>query len=112
MKSKADLRDPLKSELIVRKILRSFAERFRSKVTAIKESKDIDKLVVEELVGSLQTFKMTLRPNTKKKGIDLKVEELTSPEKNSDDEVAFITKGFRKFYKKNTKNFRENFHLK
>lgn len=55
---------------------------------------------------------MTLRLNAEKKGITLKVEELTSPEENSDDEVAFITKGFRKFYKKNTKIFRENFHLK
>lgn len=35
--SKANLGDPLKPEAIVRKILRSLSERFRLKVTAIKE---------------------------------------------------------------------------
>lgn len=55
---------------------------------------------------------MTFRTSAKKKGIALKVEELTSPEENFDDEVAFITKGFRKFYKKNGKNFRKKFSSK
>lgn len=51
--SKASLGDPLKLEAIVRKILRLLPKRFRSKVTAVEESKDINKLVIEELVGSL-----------------------------------------------------------
>ena len=38
---------------IVRKILKSFTENFRSKVTAIIESKDVDSIAVNELVGSL-----------------------------------------------------------
>ena len=38
---------------IVRKILRSLAEDFRPKVTAITESKDVDSIPVDELVGSL-----------------------------------------------------------
>ena len=38
---------------IVRKILKSFTENFRSKVTAIIESKDVDSIPVNELVGSL-----------------------------------------------------------
>ncbi|RVW33960.1 hypothetical protein CK203_100753 [Vitis vinifera] len=45
----------LKSK-VVRKILRSLPERFRAKVTIIKESKGVDFLKVDELVGSLQTF--------------------------------------------------------
>lgn len=53
---------------------------------------------------------MTIRPSAKKKGVALKVEEVTSLEENFDDEVAFITKGFRKFYKKNDKKFRRKFH--
>ena len=77
--SKVGLGDPLKLEAIVRKILRSLPERFRPKVTTIEESKDIDTLVVEELVGYLQTFKITLRPSAKKKGVTLKVEELLNP---------------------------------
>ena len=38
---------------IVRKILRSLIENFRPKVTAITESKDVDSIPVDELVGSL-----------------------------------------------------------
>ena len=38
---------------IVRKILRSLTEDFRPKVTAIIESKDVNSILVDELVGSL-----------------------------------------------------------
>ena len=38
---------------IVRKILRSLTENFRSKVTVITESKDVDFIPVNELVRSL-----------------------------------------------------------
>lgn len=65
--SKAGLRDPLKSEAIVRKILRLLLERFKSKVTAIEDIKDINTLIVEELVGSLRTSKMTLKTSAKRR---------------------------------------------
>ena len=48
---------------IVRNILRSLIEDFRPKVTAITESKDVDSILVDELVGSLQSrekWKLTL----------------------------------------------------
>ena len=38
---------------IVRKILKSLTENFRPKVTAIIESKDVDSILVDELIGSL-----------------------------------------------------------
>ena len=38
---------------IVRKVLRFLPERFHAKITAIKESKDIDKIPLTELVGNL-----------------------------------------------------------
>ena len=38
---------------IVRKILRSFTEDFRPKVTVITKSKDMDSIPIDELVGSL-----------------------------------------------------------
>ena len=45
---------------IVRKVLRSLSERFHVKITTIKESKDIDKIPLTELVGNLQTYKLGL----------------------------------------------------
>ena len=38
---------------IVRKILQSLPESLRAKVTAIEESKDLDDIKVQELIGSL-----------------------------------------------------------
>ena len=38
---------------IVRKIFRSLTEDFRPKVTSIIESKDVDSILIDELVGSL-----------------------------------------------------------
>ena len=38
---------------IVRKILKSLTENFRPKATAITESKDVDSIPIDELVGSL-----------------------------------------------------------
>ena len=45
---------------IVRNILRSLTENFRPKVTAITESKDVDSILVDELVGSLQSYELDL----------------------------------------------------
>ena len=41
---------------VVRKILRSLPESFRAKVIAIEESKDLDEIKVQELIGSLKTY--------------------------------------------------------
>ena len=45
---------------IVRKVLRSLHERFHAKIMVIKESKDIDKIRLTELVGNLQTYELEL----------------------------------------------------
>ena len=50
---------------VVRKILRSLSESFRAKVTAIEESKDLDEIKVQELIGSFQTYELSL-PNLRK----------------------------------------------
>ena len=40
---------------VVRNVLRSLPERFNAKINAIEELKDIDKMLLPELVGNLQT---------------------------------------------------------
>ena len=59
--SKFNLGEKMKNSKIVRKILWSLLESFRAKVTAIEESKDLDDIKVQELIGSLQTYKLTLQ---------------------------------------------------
>ena len=48
-----NLRETIPKPEIMRKVLRSLLERFHAKITAIKESKDIDKIPLTELVGNL-----------------------------------------------------------
>jgi hypothetical protein len=57
---------------MVRKIMRSLPERFRTKVITIEESNNLDSMRVEELVGSLQTYENTLPQPKKSKSIALK----------------------------------------
>ena len=45
---------------LVRNILRSLPKRFAMKVTIIEEAQDISIMQVDELIGSLQTYEMTL----------------------------------------------------
>ena len=51
--SKFNLGEKMEDSKIVRKILRSLLESFHAKVTAIEESKDLDDIKIQELIGSL-----------------------------------------------------------
>ena len=85
---------------IVRKIFRSLPESFHAKVTTIEESKDLDDIKVQELVGSLQTYEMSL-PNQQKskslalKTINEKVEDHDLSEEDVvDKDVVYLVKNF------------------
>ena len=73
---------------IVRKVLRSLPKRFHAKINAIKESKDIDKIPLTELVGNLQTYELGLtRIGKIGKGKSMALKANSSEtNKSSDDE--------------------------
>ena len=48
-----NLRKTIPEPKIVRKVLKSLPKRFHTKITAIEESKDIDKIPLTELAGNL-----------------------------------------------------------
>ena len=81
------------------------SESFRAKVTAIEESKDLDDIKVQELVGSLQTYEMSLPNQRKRKSIALKTinekvkDHDSSGEDVVDKDVAYLVKNFQKFLK-------------
>ena len=52
--------------------MRSLLEKFRPKVTTIQESKNIDSMRVDELVGSIQTYELTLPSSQKPKDFAFK----------------------------------------
>jgi len=53
--------EPLPANRVVEKILRSMTIDFDNIVCAIEESKDLSKLTVEELAGSLEAYKQRRR---------------------------------------------------
>jgi hypothetical protein len=70
---------------LIRKNLRSLPERFRIKVTTIEESKDLEQMKIEELVGSLQTYELSLPPVKKLKTIALKASKKKVEASSEDD---------------------------
>ena len=97
---------------IVRKVLRSLPKRFHAKIMAIKESKDIDKIPLTELVGNLQTYELRLTrigKSSKSKNMALKANSSETDESSNDEDSkmkSYITKQFKKFMKNaNGKDF-------
>ena len=90
---------------IVRKILRSLIEDFRPKVTTITESKDVNTILVDELVGSLQSYESNLPKTSKSKSMALKfvddVDNFGFDDEISSIEIAYLTKNFRNFLRNN-----------
>jgi hypothetical protein len=89
--------------------------RFRIKVTTIEESKDLEEMKIKELVGSFQTYELSLPTVKKVKTIALKASKkkakVSSEEDfEKEDVVAMLDKNFgrlmtndrfkKKFFKK------------
>jgi hypothetical protein len=100
--SMVSLEKPVSDVKLIRKILKSLPECFRIKVTTIEESKDLKEMKIEELVGFLQTYRLSLPPVKKLKTISLKASKKkveASSEDDSEEEekvVAMLAKNFRR----------------
>jgi len=100
--SMVSLGKPISDLKLIRKILRYFLERFKIKVTTIEESKDLEEMKIEELVGYLQTYELSLPSVKKLKTISLKASKKkveASSEDDSEEEekaVAMLAKNFRR----------------
>ena len=96
--------------MIVRKILRSLTKVFRPKFTAITESKDMDKISVDELVGSFQSYESDLPKTNKSKSMALKsvddVDEGMFDDEMTSIEIAYLAKHFRNLLKNNNRRAR------
>jgi RNA-binding protein YhbY len=85
---------------LIHKIMRSLPEHFRIKVTTIEESKDLEEMKIEELVGSLQTYMLSLPLVKKLKTIALKASKKKVKVSSGDDfedekkDVAMLAKYF------------------
>ena len=96
---------------IVRKILRSLTEDFRPKVTTITESKDVDSILIDELVRSLQSYELDLPKTSKSKSMALKsVDDIYVggfDDELSATEIAYLAKNFKNFLRNNNRRARD-----
>ena len=110
-----NLGETIPKSKIVRKVLRSLPERFHAKITAIKKSKDINKIPLTELVGNLQTYKLGLTrigKSSKSKSMALKAKSSDIDDSLNDEDYkmkSYITRQFKKFMKSaNGKGFKKD----
>ena len=100
-----NLEETIPEPKIVKNVLRSLLERFYAKITAIEESKDIDKIPLIELVGNLQTYELGLTrigKSRKNKSMALKAKTNDTDESSDDEDSkikSYITRQFKKFMK-------------
>ena len=95
---------------IVKKILKSLTEDFRSKITSITESKDVDTIPIDELVGSPQSYESDLPKTNKSKSMALKsiddVDDCVFDDEISSIEIVYLAKNFRNFLRNNNRRVR------
>ncbi|GKD56568.1 UBN2 domain-containing protein [Tanacetum coccineum] len=100
------------SKNYVRKFLRALHPKWRAKVTAIKESKDLTSLSLDELIGNLKIYEMITKKDSKivkakveRKSLALKDKKESSDEDcltfgSEDEEYAMAIRDFKKFFKR------------
>ncbi|GJW80888.1 zf-CCHC domain-containing protein, partial [Tanacetum coccineum] len=104
----------------VRKFLRALPSKWRPKVTAIEESKDLSKLSLDELVGNLKVYEVVLEKDLeiaknkkeKYKSLALKARQVlsdddTSSSDSNDEEYAMAVRDFKKFFRRRGKFVRQ-----
>ena len=100
MNSTFNLGETIPEPKIMRKVLRSLPKRFHTKITAIEESKDINKIPLTELVGNLQTYELGLiriGKTDKGKSMALKAKSSETDESSNDEDSkmkSYITRQF------------------
>ena len=114
--SALNLGETIPEPKVVRKVLRSLHERFLAKITTIEESKDIDPILLMELVGNLQTYELGLTrigKGSKNKSMALKAKSNETDESSNDEDSkmkSYITRQFKKFMKNaNAKGFDKDY---
>ncbi|GJX02236.1 zf-CCHC domain-containing protein [Tanacetum coccineum] len=101
------------SKNYVRKFLRALHPKWRAKVMAIEESKDLTSLSLDELIGNLKVYEVVIKKGSKmvkgkreqNRSLALKAKKESSNEDSStsdseDEEYAMAVRDLKKFFKR------------
>ncbi|KAG9451351.1 hypothetical protein H6P81_011316 [Aristolochia fimbriata] len=105
------LGDPFPENRLVRKVLRSLNKKFSVKAIVIAEANNIDKMTLNEVIGSLCTFESEMETEenaSPANGQNIAFTgETKKPGQSSnellEEQIANLSKGFNKLYKKFSK---------
>ncbi|KAG9446383.1 hypothetical protein H6P81_012511 [Aristolochia fimbriata] len=122
----AALGDKIPENRLIRKVLGSLSSRFKVKMIAIEEHKNVDAMSMDELIGFLKTFEMNEEASglyIGKKKTDVALKSVISEEKGQeeidsscstitlaelDERVALLAQGLNRFMKKKQKGFKSS----
>ncbi|GKC24937.1 zf-CCHC domain-containing protein, partial [Tanacetum coccineum] len=100
------------SKNFLRKFLRALRPKWRAKVMAIEESKDLTSLSLDELIGNLKVYEMIIKKDSEivkakgeRRSLALKAKKESSDEecltsRSEDEEYAMVVRDFKKFFKR------------
>nr|GEW50433.1 zf-CCHC domain-containing protein/UBN2 domain-containing protein [Tanacetum cinerariifolium] len=101
------------SKNYVRKFLMALHPKWRAKVTAIEDSKDLTSLSLDELIGNLKFYEVIIKKDSEmvkgkreqSRSLALKAKKESSDEdsvtsKSEDEEYAMAVREFKKFFKR------------
>nr|GEX59477.1 retrovirus-related Pol polyprotein from transposon TNT 1-94 [Tanacetum cinerariifolium] len=100
------------SKNYIRKIFRALHPKWRAKVKAIKESKDLTSLSLDEFIGNLKFYEMIIKKDSEivkakveRKSLALKDKKESSDEEcltfgSEDEEYAMAVRDFKKLFKR------------
>ncbi|GJU55446.1 zf-CCHC domain-containing protein [Tanacetum coccineum] len=107
------LDESFSSKNCVRKFLRALHPKWRAKVTAIEESKNLTTLSLDELIGNLKVYEEIIKKDSEtvkskreqSRSIALKARKESSDDDSStsdseDEEYAMAVRDFKKFFKR------------
>ncbi|GJU55482.1 hypothetical protein Tco_1229196 [Tanacetum coccineum] len=108
------------SKNYVRKFLRALHPKWRTKITAIEESKDLTSLSLDELIGNLKVYEVIIKKDSEmvkgkreqNKSLALKAKKESSDEDSltsdsEDEEYAMAVRDFKKFFKRRGRFIRQ-----
>ncbi|GJY43518.1 hypothetical protein Tco_0431731 [Tanacetum coccineum] len=114
------LDEGVSSKNYVRKFLKALHPKWRAKVTAIEELKDLSSLALDELIGNLKVHEVVMEKDSeiyrgkteKLKSIALKAkkessDDETSTSRSDDEEYDMVVKNLKKFFRRKGKFVRQ-----
>ncbi|GKC42247.1 hypothetical protein Tco_1059969 [Tanacetum coccineum] len=107
------LDEGLSNKNYVRNFLRALHPKWRAKVTAIEETKDLSSLALDELIGNLKVHELVMGKDSeiykgkkkRVKSISLRAkkessDDETSTSRNDDKEYVVAVRNFKKFFRR------------